>query len=327
MASPNTTFTEMVSTTHREHRKEFADNVSNHNALHMRLNKKGRIRLLDGGYSIVEPLDYAENGTYQRYSGGQTLNVSASETLSAAEFAWKQAAIHVTATGLELRNNSGRNRLINLAKARYTNAMRSAKNNMSEDVYSAGTETNQINGLQALVADAGTGTVGGINSSTTANAFWRNGVQSAAAPLQGGAGITPSKTTIQSLMLPLYLALTRGTDEPDMIVFDDTYFTFYEESLTDVKRYVNDDKEATGGFTSLKYKKADVFFDSSASGIPDAHGYFLNTDYIQLQVHQDANWEEVGDQRAVNQDAVVMPFIWQGNLTCSNRARQGVLKA
>jgi hypothetical protein len=46
-----------------------------------------------------------------------------------------------------------------------------------------------------------------------------------------------------------------------------------------------------------------------------------------MQVHRDANWTEVPEQRAINQDAVVIPIIWQGNLTTSNRSLQGVLKA
>ena len=58
--------------------------------------------------------------------------------------------------------------------------MNSFKNNMSSDIYSDGTSANQINGLQALVSDAGTGTVGGINSTTYT--FWKSIVQSAAAP-------------------------------------------------------------------------------------------------------------------------------------------------
>ena len=228
MASPNSVFTEMVTTTLRNHKKELADNVSNHNALFRRLAKKGKVRIEDGGYSIVAPLDYAENSTYQRYSGFDPLNVSASDVLSAAEFQWKQCAVHVTASGLELRNNSGRNRLMNLVKARLNNAMRSFKNGMSEDLYSDGTATNQINGLQAIVSDAGTGTVGGINSTTYT--FWKSTVQSAAAPLQGGGAITPSATTMESLMLPLYLELTRGEDQPDLIVFSNDYYTFFEQS-------------------------------------------------------------------------------------------------
>lgn len=328
MASPNSTFTEIVTTSLRQHGKELADNVTNNNALLAKLNAKDRLDVIDGGYEIVEPLDYAENSTYQRYSGYEILNVSASDVLSAAKFDWKQAAIHVTASGRELRQNSGKNQIIRLAKARITNAFRTARNNFSNDVYSDGTATNQINGLQALVADAGTGTVGGINSTTYS--FWQNAVQSAASPLQGGGAITPSATTIQSLMLPLWLEQSRGMDTPDLIVSSNEYFTFYEESLTDLKRYTGNQDEAVGGFISLKYKSADVIYDGGSahgSGIPDAHMYFLNTDYLKLCVHRDANWSEVGEQRAVNQDAVVIPIIWQGNLVTSNRSLQGVLKA
>ncbi len=328
MASPNATFTEMVTTTLREHRKALADNVSNHIALLMWLSKSGKKRTVDGGYEIVEPLDYAENSTYQRYSGYEVLNVQASDVLSAAKYDWKQAAVHVTASGRELRQNSGKNRLIQLVDSRIKNAMRTAKNNMATDVYSDGTATNQINGLQALVADAGTGTVGGINSSTYS--FWQNVVQSAASPIQGGGAITPGSGTIQSLMLPLWLRLTRGTDKPDLITADETYFTYYEESLTDLKRYTSDD-EGKGGFESLKYKSADVVFDASggnySSGHPSSHMYFLNTDFMSLVAHEDADWTEVPEQRAVNQDAVVIPMIWQGNLCTSNRSLQGVLKA
>ena len=330
MASPNSTFTEIVSTTLREHRKELADNVSNHNAVLQRLTKRGKKRMVDSGYEIVTPLEYAENSTYQRYSGYDTLNVDGSDVLSAAKFDWKQAAVHVTASGLELRQNKGKNQLLNLVRARLKNAMNSAKNSMSSDVYSDGTAANQINGLQALIADAGTGTVGGIDSSSTIGAFWQNNVQSAASPIQGGGAITPSSSTIQSLMLPLWLRCTRGTDHPDLISMDENYFTFYEESLTDYKRYAEDDS-ATGGFVSLKYKTADVVFDASggewSSGHPSDHAYFINTDYLELVCHEDADWTEVPEQRSVNQDAVIIPVIWQGNLCTSNRALQGVVKA
>lgn len=323
MASPNATFTELVSTTFRNHKKELADNVSNNNAYLQRVTKKGRIRIEDGGTSIVCPLDYAENSTYQRYSGYDTLNIAASDVISAAEYAWKQIAVNVTASGLELRNNSGKNQIINLAKARLNNAMRTFKNNLSSDLYSDGTATNQIGGLQATISDLGTGTVGGINSTTYT--FWKSILQSAAAPLQGGGAITPSATTIESLMLPLWLELTRGNDKPDLIVADTTYFTYYEQSQASLKRYTDSDS-AQGGFISLKYKTADVIYDGD-SGIPDAHMYFINTDFHELVVHRDANMTEVPELRAVNQDAVVMPIIWQGNATVSNRSLQGVLKA
>lgn len=324
MPSPNAVFTELVSTTYRKHSKEIKDNVSKNNALLRRIYSKGNVRREDGGLSIVAPLDYAENNTYQRYSGYDVLNVGASDVISSAEFQWRQIALNVVASGLELRTNSGDSRIINLAKSRLKNAIRTFKNNFSADVYSDGTLPNQITGLQALVADAGTGTVGGINSTTWS--FWRNAVQSAGAPMQGGGAITPSATTIEtSLMLPLWLNQVRGDDAPDLIVSSNDYFTFYEASQVAIKRYTSDDK-ANGGFPSMKYKNADVIFDGG-SGIPTAHMYFLNTDYIELVVHKDADMDMPEELRPYNQDAVVMPILWMGNMVVSNRRLQGVLKA
>jgi len=323
MSTPSTIFTELVSTTFRNHRSKLVDNVSNHNALLSYLKRKRKMRTESGGLEIAIPLEYAENSTYQRYSGYDVLNIQQSDVITAAKFDWRQIAINVVASGRELRINNGKERIINLAKSRLKNAMNTFNNNFSTDIYSNGSLANQVGGLQHLIADAGTGTVGGIDSSTWT--FWKNVVQSAASPLQGGSAITPSDSTIQSLMLPLWLELVRGGDRPDLIVSSNEYYTFYEESLTDLKRYTNSES-ATGGFVSLKYKTADVIFDGN-SGIPDAHMYFINTDYLELVAHSDANLTVSDEMRPYNQDAVVIPILWMGNLTVSNRSLQGVLKA
>ena len=295
MASPNTVFTELVTTTFRKHSKDIKDNVSKNNALLRRIYDKGNVRKEDGGLTIVTPLDYAENNTYQRYSGYDVLNIGASDVISAAEYQWRQVALNVVASGQELRTNSGDTRIINLVKSRLKNAMRTFKNNFSADVYSDGTLANQINGLQALVSDAGTGTVGGIDSATWT--FWKNKVQSAAAPLQGGGAIVVGSNTIESLMLPLWLSLVRGDDQPDLIVMDNNYFTFFEQSQLSLKRYT-DEKKADAGFVSLKYKGADVIFDGG-SGIPANHAYFLNTDYLELVVHKDADMTVMDEMKQI----------------------------
>ena len=325
MTSPNSIFTEIVSTTFRNHAKEINDNFSLHNALYRKLAKGNKVKTEDGGYSIVKPLEYAENSTYQRYSGFDTLNVQQSDVFSAAEYEWRQIAINVVSSGRELRINRGASKIASLAKAKIKNAIHTFANNFSSDLYSDGTLPNQIDGLQKLVADAGTGTVGGINSSTWT--FWKNKVQSAAAPLQGGGAITPSGTAgiMESLMIPLHMALTRGGDKPDMIVSSDDYFTFYETGLVSQKRYV-DEKSADGGFMSLQFKGIPVFFDG-VSGMPTAHMYFLNTNHIELVVHTDANLTVMDEAKPYNQDGVVVPILWMGNMVVMNRALQGVLKA
>ncbi|MGH2375669.1 MAG: phage major capsid protein [bacterium] len=299
--------------------------MSKHNALLARLFAKERVMTEDGGLSIVCPLDYAENSTYQRFSGFDVLTPAASDVLSSAEFVWRQAAVWILASGEELRVNSGRSRIINLVESRITNARRTMRNQVSNDLYSDGTLAKQMGGLQALIADAGGGTVGGIDSAVFT--FWRNKVQSAAAPLQGGGAITPSSTTIESLMLPLYIELERGGDYSDLIIMSNDYYTFFEQSQTSIKRYAYTDNDlAEAGFISLRYHRADVVHDGG-SGIPGAHGYFINTDYMKFVGHENAMMTLSEEIRPSNQDAVGYLLLLMGNLTVGNRSLQGIMKS
>jgi hypothetical protein len=169
------TFTELVTTTFRNHRSEIKDNISNRNALLKRLKKRGNYRTEDGGTTIACPLDYASNSTYQRYADWDLLNISQSDVLSAAEYQWRQIAIHVVASGRELRINSGDSAIMKLAKARMKNAIRTFQNSFSGDIYSAGSLANQVNGLAAIVAETATNTVGGIDAN--AWSFWMRPTQ------------------------------------------------------------------------------------------------------------------------------------------------------
>jgi hypothetical protein len=317
MASPNSTFTDMVTATLREHPNTVSDNVSANNALYTMLKKKGKIRKIDGGTEIVRPLDYAANTSFQRYSGYDTLSIAASDVLSAAKYNWVQSAIHVTASGFELRQNSGKNQLIDLAKSRLTNAMRTAANYMSLDMYSSGALTNQMTGLSGMIGTAGAGTVGGIDAATYT--FWANQYREMA-----GTGAW-TKSTIKGDMNAIYMACVRGTDSPDLIVSTHDFFAVFWESLQDLQRFATSD-QATAGFQSLKFLNADVIFDSNTNfATTGERMYFLNTDYLELVVHRDANWTALDKKMSVNQDAEVIPIIWQGQLTCSNRSLQGIL--
>lgn len=318
MASPNSLFTELAATTYNKHRKKVTDNLTTRNAFLKYMTKRGNKRTEDGGLTIVEPLDYQANGTYQRYSDYDLLDISQSEVISAAQYQWRQVAINVVASGREMRINSGESQIVKFVSAKLKNAMRTFENTFCSDLYSAGSLTNQVNGLQAIIADVNTNTVGGISAS--ANVFWRNTVKDASV-----SSVTTSASTIENgLMLPLWLSLDRGpSDQPDLIVMDTVYYTYFETSQVSMKRY-NDKSSADGGFVTLKYKNADVIFDGN-SGIPASHAYFINTNYMNLVVHKDADMEVMDEIRPVNQDASVVCILWMGNVTCSNRKLQGVI--
>jgi hypothetical protein len=53
--------------------------------------------------------------------------------------------------------------------------------------------------------------------------------------------------------------------------------------------------------------------------------YFLNTGYIHWRPHKDRNMVPLEEVRSINQDAMVKPIVWAGNLTLSNAFLQGVL--
>lgn len=316
MASPNATFTEMVSTTLRNHKNRLTDNVSNNNALLNRLKKRGNIRTEDGGYELVEPLEYAENGTYQRFDGYDILNVSASDVLSAAKYDWVNIVINVTANGSEIRKNSGENAMMKLVKSRVSNAYHTAANNFSADLYSDGSLTNQLGGLAHIVQTDGTGTVGGINSSTYT--FWQNKYKE----MTG----TDTFASIKSDMNSLWLSLVRGADKPDLLVSTHDLYAAYEGTLQDLQRYQSSEM-ASAGFESLKYKSADVIFDDNSDNFTTTGQkmYFLNTKYLGLVQHSAAKWTQDDEKVPVNQNAVIIPIYWMGQLVCRNRALQGVM--
>lgn len=327
MAIPNSNLTEIITTTLRNRTGKLADNVSKNNALLMRLKKKGKVKPVSGGRTIVQELEYAENGTFKRYSGYESLNISPSDVFTGAEFNYAQAAVAVSISGLEQLQNSGENAIIDLLESRIGNAERTMTNNIALDCYSDGTADGgrQIGGLALLVDTTPlTGTIGGIDASTAIGAFWRNIAFSGVT--DGGAAV--SSSNIQSYMNRVYVQLVRGADKPDLIVADNNYWRFYLESLQAIQR-IGSDEMASAGFDSLKYMNADVVLDGGYGGGATANTMnFLNTDYLFFRPHSDRNFVPLGDDRfAVNQDAMVKLIGFAGNMTVSNRRLQGVLFA
>jgi hypothetical protein len=318
MASPNPSFTDIVTTTLQGYSGEIADNVTNHNALLRQINKKGNKQTATGR-SIVQELEYAENSTTMWYSGAEALDISPTETFTAAEFNYKQLAGNATITGLEQIQNSGKEAVHNLLKSRIRNLEKSLKNTLATGLYALGTGSSgkEIGGLQFLVADVPTNSVGGISGTTST--WWKNYVYDFS-----DQSVTPSATTIQHAMNLAWINTVRGSDKVDMIPADSIYYLYYLESLTPNQRFT-DDKGAGVGFTNLVYQSnVPVIYDDQC---PASHMYFLNTDYLFLRPAKGREFVPLGEKSSVNQDAMVMPVVWAGNMTVSNRSLQAVICA
>tara|TARA_R110000803_G_scaffold76082_7_gene140620 strand:- start:1320 stop:2285 length:966 start_codon:yes stop_codon:yes gene_type:complete len=317
MAFPN--ISDILATTIESRTRQIADNVTKNNAILMKLSTKGKIKTFSGGSKILQELSFAENTNGGWYSGYDILPVGVSDVISAAEFNIKQAAVPVVISGLEMLQNAGREKMIDLLDARLSVAESTLANLISGGLYSDGTGAGgkEIDGLDAAVPlDPTTGTYGGIDRATWT--FWQSKLVNAAAA---------DPTTIQGLMNDLWVQLVRGTDRPDLIMMDNVSWSTYVESLQAQQRFTSPEV-GNLGFPSIKFMDADVCLDGGIGGFcPAGTTFFLNCDYIHYRPHSARNMVPLSPNRryATNQDAEVQILAWAGNLTSSGAQFQGRL--
>lgn len=323
MSSPN--LSELVTTTQRRRTGKLADNMAKNIGLLYFMKKKGNMTMVDGGRSLVRELEYAENSTFQYYSGYDTINIQPSDVISAAEYDAKQASTAITISGREQRMNSGKEAVIKLLSSRWKNAEKTLMNGIGAGLYANGTGSGglEIDGLQKQVSTSPTtGTVGGIDAASFS--FWRNQVTD----FTSDVGAASSVTNFNLGLNKAWVKQQRNGEQPNLIVMDNDYFEKYLGYLQGIQRIV-DEQDANLGFRKLSYLGTPVICDGGYQGsCPTSQAYLLNTDYLFFETYKGANFETLGsdERQPVQQDAFVRILGWMGNMTCSNRFLQGVLK-
>lgn len=324
MASPNTSWTDILTTTLYARQKTMADNILTNNALLTYLKKGDRRRPVSGGVSILEHLEYATSTNFARISGYEAFPIAAQELFTAAEFAPKEAVTAITISQREMAQNAGDAQMLDLLESRVKNGEKTLLNNIASDCYADGTASasKQIGGLQLLVADAPTtGTVGGIDRASYT--FWRNYYLGASV---SGSGASITAGNIQANMNTVLSNVTRGRDRTSVILMDNLFYTRFMGSLQTIQR-VTDVETGEAGFQKLRYAGIDVVMDGGYGGAcPASHAYFLNVDYISYRPYADYEFVPLDPDRfATNQAALVKVLYWMGNMTLSNAFLQGVL--
>jgi hypothetical protein len=308
----NANFDALLSTTLANYRNQLTDNVFTARPLTYMLTEKGRIRMLNGGTKIVEPLIYGQNSTVASYSGYDTISLTAQDGISAAEYDWKQYAASIAISGIEEAKNNGEAEIINLLEAKIMQAEESMREGFNQMFFGDGTGNSgkNWNGLGNIVESGNT--VGGINSATGQNNdWWRSYEENTAGAL----------TLAQ--MATAYNSTSVGNDHIDTVLTTQTLFEKYEALLQPQLRYT-DTKTADAGFQNLLFKSAPVMYDvHCTAGVV----YFLNTKYLTLVGHSGKWFQQTEFVRPENLDARYALIMCYGNLTCRNRAKQGKLTA
>ena len=307
----NANFDALLSTTLAKYRDQLTDNVFTARPLTYFLTDKGRIRMIDGGTKIVEPLIYGTNSTVASYSGYDTIGLTAQTGITAAEFEWKQYAASIAISGIEEAKNNGDSAILNLLEAKVMQAEESLREGFNTMFFGDGTGNSgkDWNGLGNLVEASGT--VGGINRATGGNEYWRSYEEN-----------TSTALTLAQ-MSTAYNTVSVGNDHPDMILTTQTLFEKYEALLQPQLRYT-DTKTADAGFQNLLFKAAPVVYDvHCTAGIV----YFLNSKYLTLVGHSSKWFAQTSFVQPEDVDARYALIMCYGNFTCRNAAKQGKLTA
>jgi hypothetical protein len=315
--SGNPNFNALLSTTLQNYQPTLVDNIFKDLVLLNHLNERGRVVVEEGGTSIVEPLMYAINNTVSSYSGYDAIDLTPQDGISAAEYQWKQMAASIAISGIEEAKNRGTEAIIKLLNAKVQQAEMSLKSSLNDQLFADGTGNggNDFNGLGNIVGTQNN-TVGGIDASS--NTWWN--------PTQA---TTMAAALSLANMADVYNRASRGSDVPDIIVTNHTLFEKYESLLTPNVRY-QDVSKANSGFTNLMYKQTPMVFDLAlATDSSDAPMYFLNTKYLKL-TGLNGYWFATTDFQngtVAGVDARYALIMSYGQLTCSNRQRQGYITA
>lgn len=299
--------------------KELQDNIFDNIPLYYYMKRQNLIKKVDGGESFEIPLLYGTNSTAAWYSGYDILDTTPQDGITVAVYQWKEMAASVAMSGKELRQNGGTaTRVFNLLDAKVKQARMTLEDMLNADTFS-NSDGNGIEDLTTII-DVDT-TVGGINSTTYT--WWDAKVQTATdfnGVIGTGDGIPK--------MISAFNDATYRRDAPRLIVAHQTPYEVYEQLILPNERWVNDRDMADAGFKNLEFKGATFFFDRDAPFVAGASGemYFINPEYLYLVVDSELNFHMTEFIRPSDQNARVAQILWMGELVCSNRSRQAVVK-
>lgn len=274
----------------------------------------------EGGTQIVEPVLYEENTTAASYADYDNILLTPQEGITSAIYNWKQIAASIAISGIEEAKNRGTEAIIKLLNAKIMQAEMSIKKLVNDQLLSSNDGTTnplEFNGIGGFAGSLNT-EIGGIDAAT--NTWWNPTIP---------AGIQNATLSLVN-MANVYNNASKGNDTPDIIITTEPLFSKYESLLTPNVRY-QDVAKANSGFQNLMFKQTPVVYDLAMPGNQSSNAsmYFLNTKYLKL-TGMNGHWftSTPFQQGTVAQkDARYAIVLAYGQLTCSNRARQGYLSA
>lgn len=283
MPGPNSNWDQISAITEKYFVPKLVDNIFKSIPLFQRMQKK--IDTLSGGTKILVPLNYAQSSAGGWYNGADTLDNTDNDSITSAEFEWKQIHEPISISRRDELINGGQQAKVNFVKSKMQIAEKSMKDKVAVGLWNAGTTTNAILGLRSFLSVSAT--YGNI--SQTSQSFWQANIDS-----------STTTTTISAVNAQWSAAALNG-DTPSVILSGSGRYNNYYNLLQPQQRFM-DSETAKGGFTSLMFNGVPWIMDSKA---PSTHVVGLNEEYLHLFVHKDENFRLDPFQKPINQNVRV----------------------
>ena len=315
MASGNSNFDKLITTTLQNLPSEVTDAVSINDAAFFMLQKRGNIKIVSGGRKFTHPIYYTPNTSFKAYAKTETITTPLMDDITRAEYDIKIVAGSVVISLLDIAMNAGqKEKLIDLAEETGKRARISMAKVMGEQVWKTGATSKDFGGLPFLINSAPSSQtdVGGIDASATGNDYWRNKI---ATTLDFDSSSTATFASLSALVANC----TFGKQGPRLAITTKTLYSEYESLLTSQMRYVTTEL-ADAGFMHLAYQTMPVVFDDNC---PSGRWYFVDTDNLWLQVLSRGNNELTDMQYSHDQLMKVALLYLFGNLTTGSRRTNG----
>ena len=306
----NTNFNRLLSATVDNYATRLEDNIFTSKPLLFALTNFGNVVTLDGGVNIIQPLMYAELGNQGSYSGDDVFLTAEDEGTTAASYAWKQYYAVIRLKNIEAAKNAGESAVLRLVENEINRAELSISESLDVMFFLDGTGNGSKDwlGLDAFVST--TNVVGGIDPQASGNSWWQSQVST------GVGGITNF-----TLFRQRYLSVSEGNDFPTNIFTTETLYAVIDLMFETNQRFT-DPTMANQGFETIMFHNAPISFDRNCQS---GRIYFLNLKYLTLYKLGN-NWFKTSEWvEPVNQDIMLKKIILYGELTISNRKRQGLM--
>lgn len=307
----------LYTTTWQNMKKEVTDQIFDATPFWFWLKEGGRLKTLQGGRFITEPLRYAKSDRVTFIGRGGTVTLSDQEFLTDAVYDWKYLVDSIVRFGVDDQKNRGKNRIISLMNSKLDNSRDSLVDKMEEVLFGTNTSNSlQFLGLQNLVPDDPTAsvTVGGINQNTYS--WW----QSQTKDMTGLSFAINGQPEMRTMLNDC--GQNQNQDKTDIIVSGQTPYEYYEDGVLEQKRIVNK-KLGDAGFENIQFKGVPMIWSPRCAA---TRMYFLNTKFLwfvydPMMFFDMTEWKSIPDQ--VNDRAA--QIITAGELITNRRRVQGIL--